>query len=138
MQPGTLPLALRRNAVAAMRLVLFTLDEGGAEVPMDLTGYSLRLQVRLYQGQQGAPLLDLSTGNGQIEITTAASGEVVIDWPAILALIAALPTSAEAGDPAQPRVDTFAYDLLLIAADGSAQAILEGPVPISFGVTRNG
>ena len=138
MQPGTLPFPLRRNAVPVTRLVLFAKDEAGTEVPMDLTGHSLKLEVRFYQGAPGAALLSLSTATGQIEITAPLAGEVEIDWPAILDLIAALPTTAEAGDPERPRIDTFAYDLLLIGPDGSAQAILEGPVPVSFGVTRNG
>lgn len=138
MQPGTLAIPLRRNAPDRTRLLLFTLNEAGAEVPMDLSGYDLRLQIRLYQGAPGAALLDLSTGTGLIAITNPAQGEVEIDWPAVQDTIGALPSNAEAGDPTRPRIDTFTYDLLVIASDGVAQTILEGPVPVAFGVTRNG
>nr|WP_314471042.1 hypothetical protein [uncultured Sphingomonas sp.] len=129
---------LRRNAPDRTRLLLFALNEAGAEVPMNLSGYDLRLQIRLYQGALGAPLLDLSTSTGLISIANPAQGEVEIDWPAVQDAIEALPSTAEAGDPTRPRIDTFAYDLMVIAPDGVSQIILEGPVPVAFGVTRNG
>jgi hypothetical protein len=114
---------------------LFCLDGNGAEVPMDIAGYQLKLDVRLYPGAPDDPLLSVSTGDGRIVVTSAATGEVEIDWPAIKVAIRALPSFTEAGDPLRPRVDTFAYDLLLIAADGDAQALAEGIIPVSYGVT---
>lgn len=137
MQPGRFDLPLRRNAVAAMRMQLFAIESANGDVPLDLTGCSFKLDIRLYPGQPGAPLLSVST-DSHIAIVDAAAGEIEIDWPAVLDRIAAMPSFAEAGDPTRPRVDTFAYDLLLTASDGVAQAILEGSVPVSYGVTANG
>lgn len=134
MQPGIFDVPLRRNAVAPMRLQFFAKDQAEAEVPMDITDLTVKLEVRLYPGQPGAALLSLSTGN-HIDIIDAATGVVEVNWPAVHDAIRALPTTAEAGDPTQRRIDTFAYDLLLIAENGDAQAVLEGTIPVSFGVT---
>ncbi len=138
MLPGEMTLPLRRNATARTRLQLFTTTPGGIETPMDLTGHRLRLEIRLYQGAPGGPLLSVDSSGGRIIIMDAATGDVEIDWPSVLADIEELPTTAEAGDPLRPRVDHFAYDLLVTPPGGPAQAILEGVVPVSFGVTRNG
>lgn len=125
---------LRRNAVAPLRLSLV----GADDQPIDLNGASFKLDVRLYPGAEGPPLFSVSSGSGGITIVDAVGGVIEIDWPMVSAAIEALPSSAEAGDPSAPRIDTFCYDLLLISAGGQAQAIVEGPVPVSFGVTRNG
>ncbi|WP_156348482.1 hypothetical protein [Sphingomonas sp. Leaf23] len=130
MTPGNLPMVLRRNAPDPLVLHL-----EGPDGPLDLTGYSLRLEVRLYPGQPGAPYLSATTANGVIVITDAAAGSVKIDWPQIADEIEALPVGSEAGNAGEPRVDTFSYDLLLFDPDGRPQAILEGPAPVPFGVT---
>lgn len=132
MQPGTLAIPLRRNAAAATRLELYD----GADQPIDLTGCSLVLEVRMYPGAPGAPSLRVGTDTGTITFDDAEAGAVEINWPMIIGQIRALPSTAEAGDPSRARIDTFAYDLLLIGPDGVAQALVEGTIPVSYGVTN--
>ena len=132
MGPGNLPLALRRNAPESLRLVLQ--DSVG---PIDLTGYSVKLQLRLYPGAPGDALLTLASPLvSGIDMSAAATGAVELNWPMFASAIAALPTTAELGDPSKPTIDTFAYDLLVTDTEGQQQVILEGPVNLSFGVTR--
>ena len=129
------PLALRRNAVTPTRLQLFGLDGAGTEVAMDITGYRLRLEVRMYAGAPGPALLFLDSTQGRIVIEDAATGLIEIDWTTVAAAIRALPALAPAIAAPKPRIDRFAYDLLLIAPDGSAQAVIAGELPVIYGVT---
>jgi hypothetical protein len=130
MTAGYYAMRLRRNAAESLRLIL-----EDAEGPIDITGHTFELEVRLYPGQPGEPLLRLTTVD-YISLDDPVNGSLEINWPAVLAAIDALPTFAEAGDPTAARVDTFSYDLLMTSPSGVPQAILEGPVPVSYGVTR--
>lgn len=131
MTPGNLPLALRRNVPSAQRLEMSDIDGS----PVDLTGATLAMQVRLYDGAVGDPLLTVSTANGRIAIDPLDHSAVTIDWPGVVAAIRAMPSGAEAGDPTRRRRDVYAYDLVVTWPDGSRQVLLEGTVPVSFGVT---
>lgn len=102
---------------------------------MDIAGYRLRLEVRLYQGAPGKPLVRLDSTQGRIVVEDAATGVIEIDWVSVAAAIRALPTIAPPVAAPKPRIDRFAYDLLLVAPDGGAQAILDGELPVVFGVT---
>lgn len=89
-------------------------------VPVDLTGCAVRMQVRERAGAD-AVLLELSTSNGGALITDAANGrfELVMTDEATAALT-------------WPR---GAYDVLIIHADGSVTRILQGGVTVSPGIT---
>lgn len=130
------PLDVRRNAPEAMRLQWFTLDGSGNEVPRDLNDCDLLLKLRLYPGASGDPALSIGTAVGGITIEDPAQGLVEIDWPKVGTALSALPSNPETGDPNRPLLDRYAYDLLLIDGDRQLQALLEGPVNISYGVTR--
>ena len=90
--------------------------------PIDLTGYSAKMQVR-FQFASDVPLLDMSTSNGKI-ILGGALGTITAD-------ASDLETALLEGRQA-------VYDLLLIQPDGTPIRLLKGQVTISPRVTRDG
>lgn len=132
--PAAVNLTARRNAdYAETWVVAESFDAlGNAVGPVNLTGYSAAMQVRLYGLAGGDPLIDLDT------VTTAIEGirfieplagqfEVRID----AASIDDLPAAAKAGGTA-----TFSYDIILTDPDGLAHAYAAGDFTVYPGVTR--
>ncbi len=100
--------------------------------PIDLTDYLLNMQVRLYQGATGTPLIDLETVESPIEgiqITDAAAGEfnILIDQ----ATLETLPATNGENKPS-----VFHHDLILIAPDGLTEVYAYGSFTLNTGVTR--
>lgn len=89
-------------------------------VPVDLTGYTAKMQVR-QSPQSGTVLLELSTSNGRITLGGAA-GTIT------LALTAAI-TAAIAWRRG-------VYDIELTSGDGTVTRLLEGEIQVSKEVTR--
>ncbi|MFI6536666.1 hypothetical protein ACIBHY_29740 [Nonomuraea sp. NPDC050547] len=89
--------------------------------PLDLTGCSVRAQVRAHHGADAALLYDLATGGG-LTITDPAAGKVALHVPAAI--------SASWGW----RVGV--YDLELVAAGGQPLRLLQGTVRVTGEVTR--
>ncbi|QQQ19841.1 hypothetical protein JIP62_07075 [Brevundimonas vitis] len=134
--PEVVPITVRRNADYGATWVLADgqgYDATGTAInPLDLTGYTAALQVRLYGLAAGDPLIDLGTVTTAIEgirfvEPTAGQIEMRIDHETH----DALPTSPKAGEPAR-----FEYDLVLIAPDGTRSVYATGPFIVHPGVTR--
>lgn len=55
----------------------FTITNAGTPaVPFDLTGYAIRLQVRRSFGAPGSPLINATTQNSKLVVTSAENGKV--------------------------------------------------------------
>ena len=124
----------RRQLVRAHRNTPFVevfavTDAAGA--PLDLTGYSAAMQVRLYGMQPGDPLLDLSTVETALTHGLTISGSDVIAYADRIEL-AFMPDAPVAG------VDVrFHYDLLLTAPDGYFWVERWGAFDLADGVTAD-
>ncbi len=103
---------------ATFRLNLVWKDSAG--VPVNLTGYSARMQVRRSLNSS-EPLLNLTTSNGAITLGGAAG---------TIAVVAA----ATLTDDINAR--SAVYDLELQSADGTVTRLIEGRATISPEVTR--
>lgn len=103
---------------ATFRLSLAWKDSTG--VPVNLTGYSARMQVRRSHGD-GVAQLDLSTGNGSITLGGAGGTIEVV-------------ASASATDAMTAR--SGVYDLELESAAGVVTRLMEGKVTVMPSVTR--
>lgn len=103
---------------ATFRLSLVWKDSNG--VPVNLTGYSARMQVRRTVNNP-TKLLDFTTSNGAITLG-GATGTVTVVGAATLT------------DDVPPR--SGVYDLELQSADGTVTRLLEGKVTITPEVTR--
>jgi hypothetical protein len=90
------------------------------DVPVDLTGYSSRLQVREYYYSEN-PLLDLYSPDGGMTIN-AASG--IVD----LFIHASVTSQIPAG--------TFVYDLEIKSVNNTVSRIIEGSFIVTPEVTR--
>lgn len=93
-------------------------DDG---TPRDLSGYTIRMQVRSKHSSETV-LLEMTTGNG-ITITDAAGGVFVVQL-----------TAEQTG--ALPRVNGYRYDLELEDGAGVVTRLLEGRFTVSPEVTR--
>lgn len=134
-EPATVPLTAWRNAdYAETFIVAESFDAAGNAVnPLDLTGYGVELQVRLYGLAGGSALITASdpvSGSEDRAVVLEADGgqiEVFISTETLEALPAA---SKEGGDAA------FAYDLVLTDPDGVTSVYAQGPFTVKPGVTR--
>jgi len=116
MTAGKLDIIIEQGATFSR--VLTWKDED--EDPVNLTGYSARMQAREHQAST-EPFIDLTTANGGI--TLGGSGGT------ITLSVAATITGAIAAD-------SGVYDLELESASGIVTRLLEGNVIISKNVTR--
>jgi len=89
--------------------------------PVDLTGCTARMHVRLKVNSPGAPLLELTTENGgvvlggalgTVEMVLTDEQTSAIDWASAV------------------------YDLEITFANGTVRRLLQGTVSVSPGVTR--
>lgn len=88
--------------------------------PVDLTGCTARMQVRSVVSS-GTVLLDLTTGNGRIELG-GSSGEIELKLTA-----------------AETEALTWlnaVYDLEIVHSDASVRRLLEGSIKVKPEVTR--
>ena len=90
------------------------------DVPINLTGYSARMQIRHKAGSASA-LIDATTANGKI-VLVAADGGITVTVPAT--------------DTDALTVTTGVYDLEIEDASSVVTRLLQGTVAISKGVTR--
>jgi hypothetical protein len=88
--------------------------------PIDLTGYSARMQIRRSKASPDV-LFELTTGNGRI----------AIDGPAGKATL-----TITAEESAAFTWRRGVYDLELVAADSVVRRLLEGAVEVNREVTR--
>lgn len=105
---------------------LFTLDLVYKEAdgtPIDLTGWSARMQIRAKAGSPDPATLEFSTDDGSI-VLGGALGTIHVEAPATAT--------------ADVTIKKGAYDLELIPPSGEADAfrLIEGIVTVSPEVTR--
>lgn len=97
---------------------------GDPSVPVDITGYQIRMQVRSEQ-PSATVLLDLNTGNAHIAITNATQGQFELRLTAT--------------ETAALTFETGVYDLEMVAPDApdnTVTRLLAGSVSVSPEVTR--
>lgn len=100
----------------------YTWKTGDPATPVDLTGATLRMQVRETK-HSDIPLLSLSTGGSGITVTDAANGKFTV--------------RAEAAQTDALSFTTGVYDLEIKLADGTVTRLVEGSATLSRQVTRN-
>lgn len=91
------------------------------DVPVDLTGCTIRSQIRQTPNSRDA-LLDMSTENGLITLTDAVNGEFSV--------------RVEADDTAELNFTSAVYDLEIEFPDTTVVRLLYGKVRLSQEVTR--
>ena len=123
--PVNAPLTIRRND-NPFRQTFFALGADGAKIDFS-TGYSARLEFRLYAGAPGAPLVSASAG--------AATGpRLLMDVDGITFILpkTAIPILIGAAGADQKVV----YDLLVQPTGGDENAWFEGDVTLKLGVVQ--
>ena len=116
MAAGKRDIFIEQGATFRMNLVW----KDSNEVPVNLTGYTARMQIRRTYNNPST-LLSLSTANGAIALGGSAGTITIVG-------------AATMTDDMASRLGV--YDLELQSADGTVTRLLEGKVTISPEVTR--
>jgi hypothetical protein len=127
--PGRWDINVRRNNAPYVTVLTVTDDAG---VAINFTSCTAAMQVRLYQGAPGSPLISLTnvaTAIEGIQFTNAAAGEFTIRIN--LATLEALVDSVGENQPT-----AFQYDLLIYDTDSVPLLCLYGDFNVATGVTR--
>lgn len=99
-------------------------------IPLDLTGYSARLEIRRNIGSTDPALLDIPGAAGTIDLATT---------PGVITILLPVATT-RALLPPNPTILGFqqlgVFSLELTSGAGFVDRVLEGPVMISAEVTR--
>jgi len=129
--PATLDLAASRNVAWAPTIDLFYT---GIELPLD--GAIVSLQIRLYPGAPGAPIVDLATiGFDDMAPTADEARRRIRLFPSIpSAVLLNFPTGLNKPEPGE--ADTYAYDIVITYADALQDKIALGSFILEPGVTR--
>ena len=90
--------------------------------PADLTGYTVKMQIRDSRKSRGTPALQLTEGSGLT--VTHAAGRIDIK------ITGAQTTALLAGE------DSGVHDLEVVAPDGKVTTLINGPVKFTQDVTR--
>lgn len=113
-----------------------TLDYDYAGGALPLRGASIAMQLRLYPGQQGDPVLDLGAIPFVDALVNGTAGRaderrrLTLSPSVTPAALQLLPSSGEAGD------DTpFDFDIRIAYADGVYEILSSGKFILSHGVT---
>jgi hypothetical protein len=130
--PVTINIAVWRNVGMPPETWRLVDVVDGEDVPIDLTGWDMDLQVRLYGLAGGAPLLNLSKvtslDEGLFPIEPTDGQVVIFIFPPTLE---SLPVSGRAGEAAR-----FRYDLVLTDPSGIEAVYAQGDFIVYPGVTR--
>ncbi|QBE91498.1 hypothetical protein DRN02_005265 [Sphingomonas paucimobilis] len=130
--PITQTFTASRNATWAPPL---TYTYPGGALP--LAGAKVAMQLRLYPGAAGDPLLAIpEIAYTDVRIAAASGDRDELRRLTLMpefapTQLSTLPNSGEAGDS-----DTFAFDILIIYADGVTEILSSGSFIVSPGVTR--
>lgn len=133
MTPANVPIEVWRNADYAETWVIAeSFDAAGNAVnPVDLTGYTLALQVRLYGLAGGSALISLTT------VTAAVQGIRIIEATGGQIEIRITDTTLEALPAGKAGAAvTFSYDLIVTDPTGLEQPYAYGDFIVQPGVTR--
>ena len=109
---------------ATYRPVLSLVDNEDCVTPIDVTGWTFRMQIR-EKDQDGALIVELTTANGGVVIVDAVNGQVEL-------LIADTVTDAFT----EAQFKCAVYDLEAIDALGNVERIMEGTAVLSLNITR--
>lgn len=123
-EPATLDLEVYQGAYWSQRLVY----EDSNSAPIDLTGYTARMQVRRTVDETGDPIIELTTENGGITL-----GEPLPTDGVVLLEISAADSAAL---PATVSDRKWRYDLELVPAGGEVRRLVMGKFTVSLEVTR--
>jgi hypothetical protein len=104
---------------ATFRRVITWKDSAG--VPINLTGWSAKMQVR-ERVRDGDVVLECSTANGRITLGGTAGTITIVAQDEVTALL--------------PEMPKAVYDLELISGGGEVTRLLRGQVEIAPEVTR--
>lgn len=123
-----------------------TIDLAYSGDPLPLTGATIKMQWRLYEGAPGAPLLDFGDVPFEDILATAedVANGVASPGDRILRLLPIMIKSALEALPTgvnQPEIgeaDRFAWDAVIHYADDVEERIVAGVVDLSKGVTVDG
>jgi len=116
----TTELTLQVNQGDDFSLTVKAWADAAKTTPLDLSGYSARMQAR-HGYDAGSPVLSLTTGGGGITIT-GPSGEVAI----------AITNAQSAALPAGKLV----YDVELVSGAGAVTKLIRGTMVVVPEVTR--
>lgn len=95
------------------------------DVPVDLTGYDARMQIRK-KLTSAEPVIELTVTNGRIILDPTVGYNILLK-------IAAADTAAL---PATPSDHRWYYDLELVPAGGQVRRLMMGRALVSIEVTR--
>lgn len=119
MTPAELDLVIYQGATFRRT---FTWKTGSSLTPVNLTGFTARMQVRK-KITDPDPVISLTTSNGGIVLTNPTAGEFEI-------VITDTLTSAL-------TIKTGVYDLEFVAPGGDVSRLMQGAVEVSPEVTRS-
>jgi hypothetical protein len=118
MKPATVNLTIYQGSTFSQE---FQWKSGDPAVPVDLTGYAARMQIREKISSPNY-IVNLTTENGGIVIRDAVNGKFSIE------------ISADA--TTTMNFKTAVYDLEFVSPDGIVRRLLGGTVTLSPEVTR--
>lgn len=119
MAAGEWNILIEQGATWARTITWYSDDAG--TTPVDLTGYTARMQVKTYPTAGQTAIVELTTENGRIALGGAA-GTIIL-------------TLTGAQTDALMETAAMVYDLELEAAGGTVTRLLEGTFEISEQVT---
>lgn len=109
---------------------VFTVTDADGE-PMDLTGHTAGMQVRLYGMQPGEPLLNLET------VTTEQTDGLLISGSTVTPYVNRIDMAFMPSGNVDGRDDSFVYDLILTDPTGYSWIERWGPFEVTEGVTAD-
>ncbi|MFA6198797.1 MAG: hypothetical protein WC679_00070 [Bacteroidales bacterium] len=118
MKPATVNLTIYQGSTFIKE---FQWKTGNPLVPVNITGYAIRMQIRENIKSQ-AVIIELSTTNGRISITDATNGFFVLNIAAV--------------DTTTLDFKAGVYDLEMVSPLGIVTRLLDGSVSLSLEVTR--
>lgn len=118
MQPAVIDLTIYQGSTFSQK---FQWKTGTPSTPVNLTGYSARMQIR-EKLSSPTPVITLTTENGGIVFTDAENGYFSIE--------------ISATDTAAFRFKSAVYDLEFVYPSGFVRRLIEGSVTLSPEVTR--
>jgi hypothetical protein len=128
--PAKMNLAASRNVAWAPTIDLFY---AGGDLP--LGGASIAMEIRLYPGAAGSPLVTLASIPFEDRPPVAPSTQRCLRlWPVISqAALEAFPTGLNQPEPGE--ADIFAYDIIITYADDQQDKLALGSFILEPGVT---
>lgn len=121
------PIRITEGATFALSMVLSSVDDLGVKTPIDLTGYTIRSQIRKNYVQTSPVIREFL-----VTITSPENGEFSLSL-----------TDSETADiePAPPSMLAETplgyYDILVTAPTGTVSLLLQGPVTYYQTITRD-